>query len=314
MDKMKVFSFAEDAPKDDKIHEFKPNKDNEQIIKILHTGNFTHYGDTFELTDETFKSFMKNFRDKVVGTDPPIDFSHDSWGAAAGWIIDLIINDDSLYAKIKWTDAGLEALASKEYRYFSATFTFNYFDGSTGDTYGSTLLGGALTNIPFMRHNPPIVELNKKKFEIHELKIEEKKELSNMDNVITLDKHEAKVTELNEVITGLQADITELSQVKIENKELLDKLKAIEVENKATADNAEFDKKLNDKENFSITCEAQREPYIAGDFKKVMELMQPVNLDATGSNGDSDAVQLTAEEKQIARSLDLTDEEFAKTK
>ena len=100
-------------------------------VQILRTGTFTHpdYG-TFDITSEVLRSMKRNFDDKTRGVDLAIDYSHEADKEAAGWIKDLYLsaNDTELWANVDWTAPGKGVVESKEYRYFSADFAFDYVD------------------------------------------------------------------------------------------------------------------------------------------------------------------------------------------
>lgn len=85
------------------------------------------------------------------GRPLPVDYAHGTVlgardGAAAGWITALQARDDGIWAKVEWTKAGRQAVASREYRFISPMLRADGVKNLSGDV---TLLSGAgLTNAP----------------------------------------------------------------------------------------------------------------------------------------------------------------------
>ena len=107
----------------------------------------------FKVDESVFNSFLKNFKDKTRGIELAIDYSHASWGKAAGWVKELAIEKGKLMAKIEWTPAAQEAIAAGEWKYLSAEFSLDYKEGEgkKEKSYGPTLFGGGLTNRPRLK-------------------------------------------------------------------------------------------------------------------------------------------------------------------
>jgi hypothetical protein len=97
----------------------------------------------------------------------PIDFGHEDWDKAAGWIKALSVEGDTLYADVEWTTAGADALRGGEYKLFSPAFypscLGDWFDPEDMSVTAKNVLeGGALTNIPFFKDLKPIMASNSK--------------------------------------------------------------------------------------------------------------------------------------------------------
>lgn len=138
-------------------------------IEILRAGTWPEQSNKGEIiiTESDLQQFKRNFDNGVgmaggVGTGLPIDFSHDYTGKAAGWMKDLIVEGDILYADVEWSTAGTAALMGKEFKAFSPMFTpaclGDWHDPENwGNTARNVLEGGALTNIPFFKDLTPIM-------------------------------------------------------------------------------------------------------------------------------------------------------------
>jgi len=123
-------------------------------VQLMRTGTFSHpFFEEFEVTEEMFKSFRKNFRNKVKKVELAIDYSHMSGDKAAGWITEVILREKNteLWVAVNWTPEAVQKIMDREFRYMSADFSTNYVDNETGKKFGATLNGGALTNRPFIK-------------------------------------------------------------------------------------------------------------------------------------------------------------------
>jgi phage I-like protein len=75
---------------------------------------------------------------------------------AAGWIQDVQLRDDGLWALMKWTDRARAFIQADELRYLSPEFFTEYTNRDTGKPQGPTLVGAALTNTPFLKELPRV--------------------------------------------------------------------------------------------------------------------------------------------------------------
>ena len=208
--------------------------------EILLTGKFDQNGHEFEVTKKDLERMVENFKAKVLGTDPPVDFSHNSEELAAGWIVGLNLSSggESLEARIRWTPIGIKRIKNREFRYLSPSFTFDFFDGSTGKKFGPVLRGAGLTNIPFLRRMDPIVDLHEKNSTDKTKPMKGAEKMSEKkDEVVSLADHKAqtkilvdKTNELQDEVKNLTDQIEKLKPFEDKNKELSDKIAVLEDE------------------------------------------------------------------------------------
>lgn len=97
-----------------------------------------------------------------AGTGLPIDYGHEEWAQAAGWMKSLELIGDTLYAHVEWSTSGLAALQGKEYKCISPSFwpgcLGQWQDPENPDiTASNVLVGAGLTNIPFFKGLTPIM-------------------------------------------------------------------------------------------------------------------------------------------------------------
>ena len=161
MDDAAAYSSAEKAAKDEKFQEnnfyyvsmlaakASETKDNTSVIEILKTGK-VHDRD-LTITKDMLESYVKNFDDKVVGTDIQINLRHDRGGEAAGWVRKLFVKGNRLLAEIEWTPLGQEKIATKQYKFTSSELAGSYNHHSSGEPVENVLIGVALTNIPAIK-------------------------------------------------------------------------------------------------------------------------------------------------------------------
>jgi len=128
------------------------------------------------LTEKMFNDFIKNFKANVIRcTDDDgkpmldIDYEHKKdpvYGLdAAGWIDDvetrkLTENGKevvTLWIKPKqWLPKAQEVIKSGAKRFFSIEYKLSYKDNDTGKIYQNVLLGGGLTNRPYIHGLAPV--------------------------------------------------------------------------------------------------------------------------------------------------------------
>lgn len=129
-----------------------------QIAKVADNLTDPRYG-TFAITEGEVQQWSKNLA-KLPGGIALIDFDHaaDKPGPArrteaAGWITAIGLDQGVPTADVEWTTAGESAIRDRRYLFFSPTYG-NYRD-ETGTRHSDTLVGGALTNRPFL--NMPMI-------------------------------------------------------------------------------------------------------------------------------------------------------------
>jgi len=119
-------------------------------IEMLRVGKFNHkkYG-KLDIDVATLNTMVQNFDNNVVGRDISFDWNHKSEDASA-WLKSVRVEDDKLIGTVDFTDKGADSVKNKRYGYFSIEYSDDHEDSESGDTFGPTILGGALTNRPFI--------------------------------------------------------------------------------------------------------------------------------------------------------------------
>lgn len=119
-------------------------------IEMLRVGRFNHprYGE-LDITLDFLQSLVENYDNNVLQRDVSFDWNHERKEASA-WLRGLTVVDDVLVGTVEFTPKGKESVENGEYGYFSVEYDDDYEDSETGDTFGPALIGGALTNRPFI--------------------------------------------------------------------------------------------------------------------------------------------------------------------
>jgi phage I-like protein len=108
----------------------------------------------FEVNPESLADIVKAFGER--GTDLVIDYEHQSLkggqAPAAGWIKDLEVREDGLWAQVEWTDKAEKYLKQREYRYFSPVLRIDQASRRPQE-----LMNVALTNVPAIQGLSPLV-------------------------------------------------------------------------------------------------------------------------------------------------------------
>jgi phage I-like protein len=125
-------------------------------IRVLPRGavELSDHREPFMVDQASLLSMAADFRSR--GVDLVIDYEHQSLqgerAPAAGWIKELEARDDGLWARVDWTRQARDYLEKKEYRYFSPVLRL---DPATRRPLA--LLHVGLTNVPAIKHLPPLV-------------------------------------------------------------------------------------------------------------------------------------------------------------
>lgn len=129
-------------------------------VQIAKLGEFTdkRYGD-FAITKDDVKAWKENLK-HLPGERALIDLDHAADRSprrteAAGWITDVELDGDKPVATVEWTPVGEKAVSEGRYLFFSPTYGPHVDEHGT--KFENTLVGGALTNKPFL--NMPTVQL-----------------------------------------------------------------------------------------------------------------------------------------------------------
>lgn len=106
------------------------------------------------ITPADLHKFKENFDRNVRGIKLFTDIEHKPTdGAVNEWQeVEVRDNGNTLWARVAWTDEGAQLVQSGKYNYFSPEFSFSWTDPATKKTYKDVLLGGALTNRPFLKN------------------------------------------------------------------------------------------------------------------------------------------------------------------
>lgn len=196
-------------------------------IKVAVIGKWKgHHAGAFEISQTDLEQMVENFKNR--GLSIPIDFEHESLenkkAPAIGWVDELYIKDNALYALPKWNDEARKLIKNKQYKYISPVFVFNSKDAVSGKGIGTTLQSIALTNTPFLaelgeislknlikNHNKgesmDLVELQKAKTEL-EAKLNELSS-TNAELVKENEELKTKVVELEAKISELEGENAE---------------------------------------------------------------------------------------------------------
>lgn len=267
-------------------------------IQILKQGKWRHpwYG-ILNFDQRFFDIMIRNFDAGIPQDEISFDFNHrPDWGAAC-WVEKLFTANGGkdLMATVDLTKRGRDSIQNKEFRYFSSSYRDDYVEiafeegeddnGNKVDkeikiSHGPTLLGGGLTNRPFIKGMQPvslsedgsqIVELmevtdsvnkptdkevdEEMKVKLSELKSEQEallkriKDLEDQDDGATKEDLEAINTALKELSEKIEnAEVTEkqkekLDEMTTELEASKEKVKELE---KALEDKDGSDKELED--------------------------------------------------------------------
>ena len=104
-----------------------------------------------------FNDFISNWKNNVLGRDLLFDKCHNPEDGSTGIVKDLFIDGNKLKAKLELTNFGKDLIQNKGFRYFSPEYTSQYTNKENGSVIKNVLIGGALTNRPFLTNLAPVV-------------------------------------------------------------------------------------------------------------------------------------------------------------
>ena len=299
--------------------------------------------DAFSFSPESADRVIREFHSRA--RDLVIDYEHQTLtggkAPAAGWIGDLEKTEKGLVAKVNyWTDAAADLLQKREYRYFSPTFLMSGKEVTA-------LHSVALTNHPAMHgvaalaakdtaiinqpENPGKTKGNnmtKTELALRKLLGDTALALSDETDGQTAARIEALAEELPElrVKKNIAEEVKKLLGVPetAGKDEILAALKA-ELEKteklEADAEEAKKDLVLSDALAKNKITAAEKTVLAKLDLATLNDLVKakPENAAVPGAplpepDKKKEAAALTDEEKKIALSMGLTEEEFANAK
>lgn len=228
--------------------------ENNSDIEIMRVGSWSHpkYGD-FQITEDNLEGFIKSFNEKVRGIDIAIDLEHGETqhkNAAVGWIKKLKKDNKRLLAEIDWTNLGKDKVKSKEYKYFSPEFLFDYTDLETNKKFNDVLMGGSLTNRPFIKNMAQVLLSEDVYNEIHtgivpNITKSIKEDNSNMkfnENILKALKLDENATQ-EQVNAAIEKQLEDIKKLSEDNKNLNNSVKILEDHKE------DLTKKLSETEN-----------------------------------------------------------------
>ena len=141
-------------------------------IQCLRMGKFKHpwYG-TLKFDQKFFENMVKNFEADIPNPEIAFDFRHTPDFGAAAWVSKTFIDGQNLMSTVTLTERGKDALKKKEFKYFSVEYTDDYVEYEFTEeldekgnlvereskiSHGPTILGGAITNRPFIKGMLPV--------------------------------------------------------------------------------------------------------------------------------------------------------------
>ena len=126
-------------------------------IDIIREGTWQHqiYGQ-INITADKLKKFADNFSNRILGRDVSITIEHNDGLGRIGEFKEVKIEDGKLKGLIEWTEKGLTLLSEKAFKYFSPEYVENYIDKVSKEGQGVCLVGGSVTNKPFLTGLSPV--------------------------------------------------------------------------------------------------------------------------------------------------------------
>jgi len=126
-------------------------------LQLVPIGSWEHsdYGQ-LDITPERIARMAANYAAGLPGIDLPVDIEH-NWGEAVGWIQNVEARADGLWGLVDFNIKGQQLLADRAYRYISPEWFPDWKDSRDGKHYEDVVTSIALTNRPWFKDLPAIV-------------------------------------------------------------------------------------------------------------------------------------------------------------
>lgn len=196
-----------------------------KTVKLLPIGQVKSQKGDFFVDKDSYQSILEKFKSRKI--DLVIDYEHQTLenvqAPAGGWIKDITLKNDGIYAVVDWTNKASQYIKEKEYRYLSPVILL---DKNTRKV--QAIHSVALTNTPAIDGMKAII--NSLHNQVDSSDIQDEKEITLADEEI---KYKiAKELDINEdaTIEDILKAIKELKQSKEETAVLANKLKIEKIE------------------------------------------------------------------------------------
>ncbi len=126
-------------------------------LQAFPLGNYKHprHG-KIHVDEARVQHYTEQVNTGIRGQDLDINYDH-TVGKAAGWIEKAANRGkDGLWLLVNLTEAAAKSVKSREYRYFSPEFVNLWEHPLSKIVFNDVLLGGALTNRPFLKGIQPL--------------------------------------------------------------------------------------------------------------------------------------------------------------
>lgn len=124
-----------------------------EYIRVLPLGRISSEKGEFLVDGESFRLMKEHMQHR--GIDIVVDYEHQTLNnvqaPAGGWIKELLLKNDGIYARVEWTDKAKNYLLCKEYKYLSPVIVLRKNDRKV-----TQLHSVALTNTPAINGMAPI--------------------------------------------------------------------------------------------------------------------------------------------------------------
>lgn len=261
-------------------------------IHALPLGSYKHpiYG-AMDIDVDRVTRYADSVKKKVRGIDPSINYNHDndSPEGASGWVKDAEVRSNGLWLFVDFVKDAVAKIRDKKFRYFSVEFA-NEWEDPEGKKFKDVVIGGALTNRPFMKNLVPInlsESVIDNAFDLVSAitgKPEEQLKGNSMDD-----------KDLQKIIDGVTAKLSE--QVKVTQPKPIEtpvsNLKEVDELRKLAEDNPVINKLFGHFESQAQQLIEQK------------QLMRETMVDSKLSEFDNSKLTLTPSSKELAREIML---------
>jgi phage I-like protein len=195
-----------------------PEKRTTWIHVAMHGEWEGHPSGAFSLDRKSFAQCIAALR--ACKTPPPVDYDHASLRPldgqptpAAGYVLDLALRDDGLWALVELTQRAADMVRGGEYRFCSGVFVWDAADRETGEPIPCQLDSIGLTNKPFI-DGQHAIRLSRRALGAASMDIDKKDLMGKIDALASGATISAK--QLEALVEFIKASAEEMPEVEVE--------------------------------------------------------------------------------------------------
>lgn len=129
-------------------------------VQVLRTGRwrFPDYGEV-EIGPDDLQQYADNFKRNVRRQKLPVVIEHNHELGSYGWVRDMFVDGDALYAQVDWTERGADLVQSEAFKYISGELFPEWEDPESQTVHKNVPSAISITNFPRIKNMREIEQI-----------------------------------------------------------------------------------------------------------------------------------------------------------